>query len=357
MTPTVRSLPEDAVIQCITSPAFDASPPRLLGQAHLPENVACVLEPIWSISHFPAAEIRIFHLKDVWVAKEGLVFDAEGNLFEETITQHTSSEIETAYEAVVTARCEPTMSTEFGPVALCKKRGIGNYGHWMLEMLPRAYLVHKNVEVSGLRFLIAKNSGRLAESMALSLMSIGIPPSQVIPADDTPRRFEQILMVDGLTHHGAFFSPLVLDPLEAIARPIPLGSPIKILVLRRSTGFRLLAEEDKIICHALERGYTVVDPGLMSLGDQIALFKRASRIVGIMGAAMTNIVFAAPSTPIVTVAPGGMMDTFFWFLAILRGLEYMEVRCPPIGPVRGNSPWDTDLFLDPALYGPVFDGT
>lgn len=355
MSPAIRSLPEDNVIACITSPSFDAFPPRLLGQANLPENVASVLESVWSTQRFTPREIKIFRINDVWVAKEGLVFDKDGALFKQTITQHSSEEIEKSYNEVMENRFISSINSEAGPVVLCKKRGIGNYGHWMLEMLPRAYLVNSHAPQSGLRFLVAETSGRLAESMALSLMSVGIPPSQVISADDTPRRFEDLLIVDGLTDHGAFFSPLVLAPLEAIARPIPCASPAKLLVLRRSAGFRLLAHEDEIIRYALERDYTVVDPGLMPLGDQVALFKRASRIVGIMGAAMTNIVFAEPRTPIVTLAPGGMMDTFFWFLAILRGLEYTEVRCPPIGPVRGNSPWDTDLFLDPTLYGPVFD--
>ena len=192
--------------------------------------------------------------------------------------------------------------------------------------------------------------------MALSLAAIGFGPAAVIRAGDEPRRFADLLTVDGLTEHGVFISPLVLDCVDAVSRIAPAADRPKLLVSRRSMGFRSLSDEDAVIRAALDRGYAVVDPGLMSLPHQVALFKGASRVVGVMGAAMTNIVFARPGTSVVNLAPAEMPDTFFWFLSVLRGLDYTETRCPQVGPVRGNSTWDTDIVLDPALYGRVFDG-
>lgn len=354
MPPPTQSIPEEAVIGRFSSPAFAGVPPALIGADLIPDEVHALLNGIWSIPRFEEQPVKVLRLHDVWVAKEGLVFDSGGALYQETITQHSVAEIEAAHTAVEAARADGTERDEDGPVVLCKKRGVGNYGHWLIEMLPKAHLLRTRMPDLDARVLIAEAEGRLAESMALSLDRLGFASSRIIAAGDEPRRFAELLVVEGLSCHGIHVSPLILESIDALASGIPPSPYGKLLVLRRSTGFRMLTEEDAVIAEALNRGFAVIEPGLLPLPEQIALFKGAERIVGIMGAAMTNIVFARPGVPVFTLAPATMADTFFWFLSVLRGLDYTEVRCPQSGPVRGNSLWDTDLTLDPALYDRVF---
>lgn len=95
-------------------------------------------------------------------------------------------------------------------------------------------------------------------------------------------------------------------------------------------------EEDGLLLYAQTRGFAEVEPGALQLPEQIARFRGAVRIVGVMRAAMTNIVFAPPGARVVFLPPAGMPDTFFWFLAALQGLDYTEIRCALSGPVRGN---------------------
>ena len=41
---------------------------------------------------------------------------------------------------------------------------------------------------------------------------------------------------------------------------------------------------------------------------------------------MTNIVFCKPGTSVVSLVPANFPDTFFWFIATHRSLDYMEIR-------------------------------
>ena len=358
MHPTLIALPDDSLILTLTSPGFDAAYPRLVNGDMIPDSIRQVMEWAWSTPRFPERPVRVARLADVWVAKEGLVFDRDGNLYRETVTQHSEAEIDQAHDAVLASmRHWEEMGWDAdreGPVLLCKKRGIGNYGHWMMEMLPKAHLVHDRLPELGLRFLVAHAPEHLSNSMAFSLSMLGIDLARTIVADDTPRRFADLLLVDGLTEHGGYMSPLVLDTADALALDVASAGVERLFVTRRSTGVRRIVDEDALTAHAEACGYQVVEPGLLDLPRQIALFKGASRIVGVMGAAMTNIAFAPPGARVVNLTPAGMPDTFFWFIATLRGLDYTEIRCRPTGPIRGNMPWDTDLMLSPADRDRIF---
>ncbi|MDQ2102078.1 glycosyltransferase family 61 protein [Azospirillum isscasi] len=360
MPPTQISLPDDAVILTLASPGFDAAYPRILHKDLIPQPVLDVMEWAWRTPRFPERPVRVARLSDVWVAREGLVFDREGRLYHETITQHSGAEIEEAHAAVLAAMAawpeRERGADGKGPVLLCKKRGIGNYGHWMMEMLPKAHLVHSRLPDLDARFLVAQAPGHLNNAMAFSLSMLGIDLARTIVANDAPRRFADLLLVDGLSEHGGYMSPLVLEGVDAMARDTAPAGADRLFVTRRSTGFRRVVDEDALAAHAEAHGYRLVEPGMLSLPEQVALFKGASRIVGVMGAAMTNIAFAPPGARVVNLAPAGMPDTFFWFIATLRGLDYTEVRCVQDGPVRGVMPWDTDLILSPDDRDIIFGG-
>ncbi|MBK3733623.1 DUF563 domain-containing protein [Azospirillum brasilense] len=346
MPPTPISPPDGSDILTLASPAFDAAYPRVVNRELIPQPILQSMEWAWNTPRFPERPVRVLRLADVWVAKEGLVFDREGNLYRETITQHSAGEVEQAHAAVLAAMEQGGVEAAAdGPVLLCKKRGIGNYGHWMMEMLPKAWLVHQHLPALSARFLVAHVPGHLNDSMAQSMAMLGIDLSRTIVADDAPRRFADLLVVDGLSEHGGYMSPLVLDALDALAGGVPAAGAERLFVTRRATGFRRVVGEDSLIARAQTLGYTLVEPGVLTLPQQASLFKGARKIVGVMGAAMTNIAFAAPGARVVTLTPAGMPDTFFWFIATLRGLDYTEVRCPQSGPVQGVMPWDTDLLL------------
>lgn len=350
MRPTTINLPDEAGIFELASPGFEASPPCVVNRQLIPPAILASMEWAWNTPRFPERPVRVSRLHDVWVAKEGLVFDCDGNLYRETVTQHSEAEVDQAHAAVLAAMerggedAEPDRN---GPILLCKKRGIGNYGHWMMEMLPKAWLVERHLPELKARFLVAHATTDLSASMAASLSLMGIDLTRTLVADDTPRRFADLLLVDGLSDHGVFLSPLVLNGIDAVSRDIAPAGADRLFVTRRAMGFRRIVDEDTLIAQAQAHGYTLVDPGVLTLREQIALFKRARRIVGVMGAAMTNTVFAPTGARVVTLTPAGMPDTFFWFIATLRGLDYTEIRCAQSGPIQGIMPWDTDLILSP----------
>ena len=83
----------------------------------------------------------------------------------------------------------------------------------------------------------------------------------------------------------------------------------------------------------------MVNPGALPFREQIALFKGAAKICGVMGAGLSNLLFATPGTRVELITPAGMPDTFFYLISQLRRLRYRETRCLTTESV-GPMPWD-----------------
>jgi len=123
-------------------------------------------------------------------------------------------------------------------------------------------------------------------------------------------------------------SPLSVAAVMKVAQGIlPAGH--RKLFVKRAPGFqrRILENQDDVSSQLEGVGYHTIEPGQLSLEEQIAAFRGADYVVGVAGAAMTNIAFCHPGTRVVMLAGADFSDTFFWFIATHRHLDYSEIRC------------------------------
>ena len=81
----------------------------------------------------------------------------------------------------------------------------------------------------------------------------------------------------------------------------------KIFVARRSITrrlggkYRALVNEDEVIELLTRRGYTIVEPELLTFEQQVCVFRSARVVVGLGGAAMFNTVFCKPATRVLSI--------------------------------------------------------
>ena len=346
-------LTEATLIGQIGSPGFDMRPPELWqGEAITPEGGLRIMTDLWARRKFPPSRVEFHLLKNVYLTHEGLVFDAELNVVRATITQHAPAQIAATHARLAAAPDDVPVLP--GRYVLCKKRGVENYGHWLIEMLPRAFWA-REVLPGPWRYIVPRVEGPMAKVIAVSLACLGFTPDQLLPLDSTQVRVEELVVVTGLASHGTFMSPLVMGCLDALTAEVaPVRQP-PLYVTRESSKFRNFSDPAGVRAFARRHGFAVIDPAKASFLRQIARFQGTRLIVGVMGAGMTNIAFAPPGSTVVVCAPASMPDTFFWVLSGLRGHRYIELRCPERhnGPAR--APWDADIVVTPAQLARIFD--
>jgi len=343
---------DDEILCDIVSPPFLLHPPVIKHAGRIPADMRQGLQQTWKRIGFAGRTVQLRALHNVFVAGQGVVLRADLSFALRVEGVHAPQDIAAAQAAVRRGGVRRIG----GEVALCRRPGAHNYGHWLVEMLPLAFLIAERYQ-RPLRFMVQAAEEPLAGAMRQGLDRIGVWESLRIEAGPEPVMVERLLVIEGLTSHGAYISPLIMACFDRIADGIPAGRAERIFVSRGAAPTRRLADEAGIIARAASRGFAAVVPGELSFSAQVATFKGARRIAGIMGATLTNVVFAQPGTVVHALAPAAMPDTFFYLLCALRRIRFIDLRCAHGPPLHGGAWWDGELTLDPADEDEVFGDT
>ena len=339
--------PASSIVMQVTSPAFRAVPPDIANPELVPDDVVAAS---WAQRErfFASRPVTVWLLRDVYVACEGLVFDRDGRLYRPSITQHSEVEIGWATDQVRTALDGVAVRLHDEALILGKKRGAGNYGHWLIEMLPMVHLVIDRLRGERIGVLVHDvGNPQLGEVMQSSLRRIGIADARVRVAGDAPVRVRTLILVGGLTQHGVYMSPLVRDCHERLAHGISGTGQERVFIARGAGMRRSFANSPQAEALARDARFHVLQTASLSLAQQIAALRDARVVAGALGAAMTNLAFARSPAQALLFVAAEMPDTFFWFISTHFGHAYREIRCrQAAADVTIGAPYDRNFLID-----------
>lgn len=310
-------------------PDFSVSYPTIINSELITPHSKSVMEAIWKKGIFREDKLEIFRVKGAFVIDEGLVFDDNLQFISNSVDYMIDEEIHRAVQDIFSKIEIGGPPRYAGLAVLSKRRNPNNYGHFLLEMLPLAFIGRILFGADNPSYLVHRVSPQTEDVMLRSFRLLKFSLDKLLFADyRDPVHFEEVVFLKGLTEHGKYLSPLAVQIVESMALLVPEGNQKRIFI-RRVPGWqqgRMLSNEEDICRRLVARGYEEVEPGAMSLEQQMAVFRGAERIVGVSGAAMTNIVFCKPGTKVTLLVPGAFPDNFFWFIATHKKLDYLEIR-------------------------------
>lgn len=112
----------------------------------------------------------------------------------------------------------------------------------------------------------------------------------------------------------------------------------RIFVCRR-TDSRRLHNEAELQARLEARGFVTVDPGAMACAETV--FHAADCVVGLHGAALTNLVFCQPGTRVLEILSSDQAYPYFYTVAVHGGLIYDCVIGPADHEVQLAHPFAT----------------
>ena len=234
--------------------------------------------------------------------------------------------------------------------------GTANYGHWLIDDLPRtAGLGTLRAEAGSrpIRIWISDAGEAMNTVRIESIDRVCIPfgPVEVRVARlDCIFDFKRLHYVTPVSYHPVLKSP---DAIRWLAEHFTGGAPsLKLFVTRRTNRGRELVNSDAVRTKLEAIGFQTVETDGMSFGEQTELFARALIVVGCMGASMTNCVFAPPGAKLLYLAPAGWLEPFYWDLAAVCGHDYSVLFGVPTsrGVVAHMAPFSIDTSeLDHSL--------
>lgn len=189
-----------------------------------------------------------------------------------------------------------------GEAVLLHGAGYDIYGHWLIDFLPRLWVLRRcGYNIHRLRYILPAKIPSFAASM---LRACGIGEENLIRYDQSTEVLAvERLLAPSLLRRGNRVSPLLraavdywhslLPPTDESDLSIPACS--KIYVARRgNAGNRQLLSRIPLERAALDAGYTVLLPEEWSFPQQARLFSGATHIAGEYGSGLHNAIFAPP---------------------------------------------------------------
>lgn len=338
--------PDDPSIRLrLLSPAFATRPPAIRHAARIPASSAGAMNVSFSRRVFPGRSVPFRLVEQATVIGEGIVFDRDLNLVGGTDRLFKPEELD-EQRALARAARDGTPRHIAGLSVLCKSRAAQNYGHFLVEMFPKAWLAHQLFRQRHPTYILADTP--LEATAHAALTGIGINPFAISATDTGPVACDSLIVIDGLTHHGVYQSPLCAQALGALTASVAPGTARRLFIPRHAAT-RPLQNQAQVAETLAARGFTIADPATLSLTEQIALFKGAELVVGPLGAALTNIAFCRPGTRVLALTAQSFPDTFFWFLAQHGRLQYEEIRGEDTsGTPEVPQSWNAGFALDDA---------
>jgi capsular polysaccharide biosynthesis protein len=243
-------------------------------------------------------------------------------------------------------RYRPRVELSGRAVVLAAPAG-ANYYHWMLESLPRLQLLewagHETGEFD--RFLLNEAHHRF-HLESLDLLKIPAGKRQWCSRGKV-YQCERLVLPFMPTHRKGFpawVGNFLRKRLLPAAAPMAPGQ--RLFISRRGARRRKLLNEAAIETELGRAGFKVVCLEDMSLAEQVGLFAAASLIVAIHGAALTNLVFAAPGTPVIELVAPTFINHCYQRVAGTMGLRYQEI----VGQLKGRPrkrEAEDDLWIEP----------
>lgn len=263
----------------------------------------------------------LYELPDAEVAAEGVVF-IDGvaqycNQLNTFAVTHAHAYRTLAGRLPALRRVEVTE-----PVVLLAGLGHRMYGHWLVDFLPKLFLLHRaGHDIARLRYLLPSDTPDFAK-VWLGLLGIG--PDRIVPYDwerdlvacrrllvPTSLRFSGRASPQ-MREAGRFLLRRLFPPPRRLFGRRPAAAPAtRRLLISRSQNAdtlnrRTLAQRAELEERARVRGYEIVRPERLSVLEQVALFRSAGTLVGEYGSGLHGSLFTPPGATVVAFRDNGI---------------------------------------------------
>ncbi|GAA3670771.1 hypothetical protein GCM10022237_33170 [Nocardioides ginsengisoli] len=200
-----------------------------------------------------------------------------------------------------------------GTVAVLAARATGhNYYHFLMDALPRlAMLDDAFPGVVPDRWVVDTHTRYQRELLAL----VGLDTDKIVTPGPGFSLQARRLLVPSLPNVSTIVSPETTAWLRTRlpARASAADLPRRLYVTRGTTPHtRRMVQEDAVVAMLLARGFSVIDPGTLSVQEQIDHFAAADVVVAPHGAALSNLTFAPEGVRVLELFAPGYVNGGYW---------------------------------------------
>jgi len=209
----------------------------------------------------------------------------------------------------------------------------GNHYHAVVDCIGALAAIEEHVGLANLPIVVGDDLA--ATTVFRAIVEAGlVAADRLIVRDDRWIRSAKAIM---FAEHDALSARSLRRTAAFFGRIAPAETnpprPLKLYVVRGALSQgRALRNDDELGAALVGRGFEVIDPGTLPWEQQYERFRAATHVVGVHGAALTNILFRSPRPlSLLEITPPGHRAEVFRMMA--EQLNYGFTR------VEGTDAW------------------
>ncbi|WP_037287228.1 glycosyltransferase family 61 protein [Saccharibacillus sacchari] len=293
-----------------------------------PINVSGSQYPSFMIPQqsYPLKDVNIYIFEQgTTTGDNGVILTAEGYLIREFSTFTTLAlNIWDAQRVKIDVIGNKDVAVLKHTVAVTTTQWSGaNYYHWMMEELPRFYLLGAYKEP--IDYYISNYTMRAFQQETLECM--GIPIHSIIKSSNIYAiQAEKLVVPYSPAYDSGYVSKWIcnfLNRLFSSALQIDERKYHKhIYIARGNAKNRKVVNEEDVIEYLTNMGFQIVYLERHSVREQAAIFYNAEVIIGPHGAGLTNLVFCRKQTKVLELFSPMYAPIMFWNICENQDLIY-----------------------------------
>ncbi len=223
-----------------------------------------------------------------------------------------------------------------------------NYYHFTIECLQRLFILRKHLEKNYAVAIMPEILGHYHRDW---IELLGLQEKIFLIALQGIAKPERVVTCGypsaGEVHNAGVLTDFRSWVLERAKLSETESEGLKLFIGRRPDRRHSLINQSDVYDLLGSYGWVCTDFEGMSLAEQAILMRRASHVLAVHGAALSNLIFCNPGVEVVELANMTWENKVFENMASALGLSYRRVGCEPFyrpgGQKRANF---ADLFVD-----------
>lgn len=328
--------------------------PAALDTTDLDADKLAKLQALYQSEMRPYGAVHCARLRDAVVLGSGSVVTSDGWLVRDSVDELLARRgpppgFQPAGPS--TWRAPAPTRRIAAPTLLLKRPFWHNFGHFLVDSAAIAALAARLRLPAGWQIVVGQHAVRRMRSVvqdALAHIAPGVPILE--HKDDEVWQFDDLRYVTPVHVQLTYKHPEALSSLRALLMRDNLGvaRERRLFVKRGPLDARQVENQAQLIRIAEAHGYEVVTPPDFDLMEQARMFHSATHLVGVKGAAFTNLLFCAAGAKALLLSPSDFIDPFFLDLASHVGVAYSELFGPVV--TRQFSPMRNNFTIDPERF-------
>jgi capsular polysaccharide biosynthesis protein len=235
------------------------------------------------------------------------------------------------------------------PSILIKRPWYQNYGHWIVDGAAILAMISRMKLPRNVQLVVGRQNEPAMRRVVFDTINTVAPDFDVIEHPDDERWvFSDLRYISPVHVPPLMKQPTFMRRLRALMIGGHSTSRLKGIYVRRQKAYaRELLNEEEVIAYCQQLGFAIVDPQALTLAQQVDIFNRASLVLGVKGAALTNCIFCSNGAHVIAMSPSDFPDPFFYDLVAQGNKNYSEVfgQVTSRASAQGRNPFKINIRI------------